>query len=146
MASEKFKRTTYLLGRLSELEYQHKNSFSITSSLVVSFGVSICIAVLQIPIINNLNTFEFANYFISQLELYTANEEFWISALICVISLLFISILFILPIVGAVCITKSILENTNQRKLYYKMIIVPYERKKVIQTLATYSEQYKEID
>lgn len=145
-ASEKLKNTSYLLQRLSELEYQQKNSFSVSSCLVTSFCVSFCIAIFQIPVENGLNFFEFVNNWLLQLTEYISNSSAYAGFAAGFASLVMILLLFSIPITAAIYIANNILGAINEHKLHYKMIIVPYEKKVVLDTLTTYSHRYKYIE
>ncbi len=133
-----------LLCRYEELEKTSKYSFSIISSVIISFIITLLFIFLQTPDKNGISYFDILGNYISS----GVNLELTLEPLVAIIvSLIFLPILCLLSVVLVTIIILPIIisEAVYYHNSVYKNIIVPYEKSVIINTLSTYDERYKSI-
>lgn len=130
--------TDYLLHRFNKLEKGYKYSFSINSSAVISFIISLVFAFLQMPDKDGNSYFSFLTFLSTK-----AVEFINISPNPTVISAMSILIiLFFVPFVYTLFFAITTVNSLYYINSTFNNIVIPYERQVVIETLATYDEKY----
>lgn len=142
--NEQFNYTKQLLYRYEELEKTSKYSFSIISSVLTSFIISFLLYFLQTPDESGISYLDMLGNYINS----GVNFILTLEPLITIImALIFLSILCLfLGVLATVVILPIIIsEAVYYNNSVYKNIIVPYEKKVIIDTLSTYDKRYESI-
>ena len=135
---DKIPITDYLLHQFNKLEIRYKYSFSINSSAIISFIISLIFAFLQVPDKNGNSYFSFLTFLSTK-----AVEFINISPSPTVISAMSILIIvFFVPFVYGLFFTIATVNSLYYINATFNNIVIPYERQVVIETLATYNEKY----
>lgn len=140
---DKLKIKNELLSRFGELSKMHKYSYSIISSVAASFLVSFLIALLQIPDETNMSVLQQIYIYIKSLSDLLAKNG--VITLIVLLPLFILSICLLLLIPFSILIITYLLLDM----LYYspyRNIVVPYERKVILDTLKSFDERYEYLD
>ena len=141
---DKTKVTNELLNRFNELNKKHKFSYSIVSSVVASFFVTLFFVILQTPDNKNGLTFwETISNAISGISEFLANNPVIVSVILFPIFIIALFLVMLVPI-GVLIVTYLISDLLYYST--YRNMVVPYERKIILNTLITFDERYKELN
>jgi len=148
-ANEKTTNISYLINRFEDLDNIHKNHMGIKTSAIISFIISLGFAILSISFDNpSGNYFETVN---GSFEMFGAAFHELVEQNILLFILVFLSFI----IFGCIMISPIIMllfgSELGAKLLYfsdvtYRVFIIPYERKKIIETLGSYNDGYKCIE
>lgn len=134
--------TNVLLNRYEELNKIHKFSFSTSSSVAISFFVSFLFTLLQLPDNKSgMTYFELIQNFIYDAAILVSNQHPLVTLILIPLSITFLSLLMIVPL-GILILLFMITDIMYDYNSKYRDIIVPYERKVIIDTLVSYDEKY----
>lgn len=142
-ASKKFNSTNYLLSRLTNLEYQSKNSFSILSSIIISLFISFFVAALQTDE-GGTNFFKLFNDAMNVLKINMLNSANPLQIMVIVLCIIIIFFMFTIMIFLIILLLSYVSQSIFEMNSFYKINIMPYEMKVITNTLGTYDSRYKE--
>lgn len=140
---DKLKATNELLYRFDELNKKHKFFYSIISSVAISFIISLLLVLLQIPNKSGLTFFEDFLSFAENLFVFLSNTNIFVSIISIPATILCLCIGLLIPF----CIV--IITFVFSDFLYYstyRNLVVPYERKIILETLQTFDDRFKNLD
>lgn len=141
-SEEQYKITIELLNRFEEVNKIYKYAYSNWSAILVSFIITLCFLLLQIPTSDGQTYFEKAYIFLNLA--YNTICEYPAVVKIFLIPLFFMAIAFVsltpLSILNFAYYPVDLLYYST-----YRNFIIPFERETIIETLKTYNDNYSSL-